>query len=128
MLILVSPILDSIRIHSNMHMFLCQARNRLQDILTDQFKTGRTGNAMLLSALKQAKKEGIKPQIYTHPNGDYPLYPNTAYAIELNAKVFIPSWNKEIAIMLEEDAFFDGKNCEYIDPRQTKMIEIDWEK
>ena len=125
--------------------------NRLQDILTDQFKTGRTGNAMLLSALKQAKKEGIKPQIYTHPigyyghgsgptigmwdkqegvpyNGDYPLYPNTAYAIELNAKVFIPSWNKEIAIMLEEDAFFDGKNCEYIDPRQTKMIEIDWEK
>ena len=125
--------------------------NRLQDILTDQFKTARTGNAMLLSALKQAKKEGIKPQIYTHPigyyghgsgptigmwdqqegvpyNGDYPLYPNTAYAIELNAKVFIPSWNKEIAIMLEEDAFFDGANCEYIDPRQTKMIEIDWEK
>ena len=125
--------------------------NRLQDILTDQFKTGRTGNAMLLSALKQAKKEGIKPQIYTHPigyyghgsgptigmwdqqdgvpyNGDYPLYPNTAYAIELNAKVFIPSWDKEIAIMLEEDAFFDGANCEYIDPRQTKMIEIDWEK
>ena len=106
---------------------------------------------MLLSALKQARKEGIKPQIYTHPigyyghgsgptigmwdqqegvpyNGDYPLYPNTAYAIELNAKVFIPSWNKEIAIMLEEDAFFDGANCEYIDPRQTKMIEIDWEK
>ena len=30
--------------------------------------------------------------------------------------------------MLEEDAFFDGANCEYIDPRQTKMIEIDWEK
>ena len=124
--------------------------NRLQDILTDQFETGRTGNEMLLSALKQAKKEGIKPQIYTHPigyyghgsgptigmwdkqegvpvNGDYPLYPNTAYSIELNAKVFIPSWNKEVAIMLEEDAFFDGGSCKYIDPRQTEMIIIDWE-
>ena len=124
--------------------------NRLQDILTEQFKTGRTGNAMLLSALKKAKKEKIKPQIYTHPigyyghgsgptigmwdqqegvpyNGDYPLYPNTAYSIELNAKVFIKSWDKEVAIKLEEDAFFDGRNCEYIDPRQTEMIVIDWE-
>ena len=36
-------------------------------------------------------------------------------------------WNKEIAIMLEEDAFFDGDECRYIDPRQTIMIEIDWE-
>ena len=124
--------------------------NRLQDILTNQFKTGRTGNEMLLSALKQAKEEGINPQIYTHPigyyghgsgptigmwdkqggvpvNGDYPLYPNTAYSIELNAKTYIKSWNKEVAIMLEEDAFFDGKSCKYIDPRQTKMIVINWE-
>ena len=124
--------------------------NRLQDILTDQFKTGRTGNEMLLSALKQAKEEGINPQIYTHPigyyghgsgptigmwdkqegvpvNGDYPLFPNTAYSIELNAKVHIKEWGKEVAIMLEEDALFDGKTCDYIDPRQTEMIIIDWE-
>jgi Xaa-Pro aminopeptidase len=124
--------------------------NRLQDILTDQFKTGRTGNEMLLSALKQAKEEGIKPQIYTHPigyyghgsgptigmwdkqegvpvNGDYPLFPNTAYSIELNVKVHIKEWDKEVAIMLEEDALFDGKTCDYIDPRQTEMIIIDWE-
>lgn len=124
--------------------------NRLQDILTDQFKTGRTGNEMLLSTLKQAKEEGIKPQIYTHPigyyghgsgptigmwdkqegvpvNGDYPLFPNTAYSIELNAKVHIKEWDKEVAIMLEEDALFDGETCDYIDPRQTKMIIIDWE-
>ena len=124
--------------------------NRLQDILTNQFKTGRTGNEMLLSALEQAKSEGINPQIYTHPigyyghgagtmigmwdkqggvpvTGDYPLYPNTAYSIELNAKVFIKSWGKEVAIKLEEDAFFDGETCEYMDPRQTEMIVIDWE-
>ncbi len=124
--------------------------NRLQDILTDQFETGKTGNQMLTATISKAKNEGINPQIYTHPigyyghgsgptigmwdkqngvpvNGDYPLYPNTAYSIELNAKVFIKEWNKEIAIMLEEDAFFDGDKCRYIDPRQTIMIEIDWE-
>jgi hypothetical protein len=105
---------------------------------------------MLRATISKAKNEGINPQIYTHPigyyghgsgptigmwdkqngvpvNGDYPLYPNTAYSIELNAKVFIKEWNKEIAIMLEEDAFFDGDECRYIDPRQTIMIEIDWE-
>jgi hypothetical protein len=26
--------------------------------------------------------------------------------------------------MLEEDAFFDGEKCEYMDPRQTKLILI----
>ena len=121
--------------------------NKLQDILTNEFTTGRTGNEILLSALTKAKSVGIKPQIYTHPigfyghgsgptigmwdkqegvpvNGDYPLFKNTAYSIELNAKVYIESWGKEIAIMLEEDAFFDGEKCDYIDCRQTKMILI----
>ena len=121
--------------------------NKLQDILTDEFATGSTGNEILLNALKKAKAAGIKPQIYTHPigyyghgsgptigmwdkqegvpvNGDYPLYPNTAFSIELNAKVYIESWGKELAIMLEEDAFFDGNKCQYIDPRQTEMIII----
>ena len=36
----------------------------------------------------------------------------------------IESWGKEIAIMLEEDAFFDGEKCDYMDSRQTKMILI----
>jgi len=80
--------------------------NRLQDILTDQFITGRTGNEILASALAVASDEGITASIYTHPigfhghaagptiglwdqqggvpgRGDYPLYPNTAYSIEL---------------------------------------------
>lgn len=120
---------------------------RLMDILTDQFKTGRTGNEMLAAALKQAKAEGLEPTIYTHPigyhghgagptiglwdqqggvphKGDYPLYPNTAYSIELNNAIFLPEWNKRIRIMLEEDAFFDGEECRYIDGRQTELYLI----
>ena len=119
--------------------------NRLQDILTDAFKTGRTGNEILRAALDQARAEGIKATIYTHPigyhghgagptiglwdrqegvpgRGDYPLFPATAHSIELNAAVSISEWNaKEIRIMLEEDAFFDGTSTWYIDGRQTTL-------
>lgn len=120
--------------------------NRLQDILTSQFKTGRTGNEILKGALQQANSEGIEAVIYTHPigyhghaagptiglwdqqggvpgSGDYPLYPNTAYSIELNAAVKIPAWdNKKIRIMLEEDGYFDGKDFYYIGGRQTELL------
>jgi len=119
--------------------------NRLQDILTSHFVAGRTGNEILEAARDQAEKEHITPSIYTHPigfqghgagptiglwdkqdgvpgKGDYPLYPNTAYSIELNATVNIPEWNdKEVRIMLEEDAFFDGASTRYIDGRQTEL-------
>ncbi|MFD2569740.1 M24 family metallopeptidase [Spirosoma soli] len=121
--------------------------NRLQDILTEQFKGGKTGNQMLLAALDQAKKEGISGTIYSHPigvhghaagptiglwdqqkgvpgSGDYPLLANTAYSIELNAAVELPDWKKTIRIMLEEDGFFDGQTFRYIDGRQTEIYTI----
>jgi Xaa-Pro aminopeptidase len=121
--------------------------NRLQDILTSNMKEGRTGNEILLSSLKQAKEEGLKPSIYTHPlgkyghsagptiglwdsqggvpvRGDYPLYKNTAYAIELNVTVNIPEWQKDIRIMLEEGGFFGDNSHEYINTRQTKLKPI----
>jgi len=121
--------------------------NRVQDILTSNFKTGASGNDILKAALDQCKAEEIKGAIYTHPlgfhghaagptiglwdqqngvpgQGDYPLYENTAYAIELNASTYIDEWNKEIRIMLEEDAFFDGANVHYIDGRQTELMTI----
>ncbi|WP_080238923.1 M24 family metallopeptidase [Spirosoma rigui] len=121
--------------------------NRLQEILTDQFRAGRTGNQLLLAALDQAKKEGINGTIYSHPigvhghaagptiglwdqqkgvagSGDYPLLANTAYSIELNAAVELPDWKKTIRIMLEEDGFFDGQSFRYIDGRQTEIFTI----
>lgn len=121
--------------------------NRLQEILTEQFKGGKTGNQMLLAGLAQAEVEGIKGTIYSHPigvhghaagptiglwdqqkgvpgPGDYPLMANTAYSIELNAAVEIPEWKKTIRIMLEEDGFFDGQSFRYIDGRQTEIYTI----
>ena len=121
--------------------------NRLQDILTANFKVGKSGNEILKASREQAIAEGITPSIYTHPigyhghgagtaigrwdaqeglpfTGEYPLHADTAYSIELNAATFIKEWNKEIRIMLEEDAFFDQSGVRYIDGRQTGFILI----
>ncbi len=121
--------------------------NRLQDILTEQFVSGRSGNEILARALAQAEREGITASIYTHPigyhghaagptiglwdqqdgvpgPGDYPLFPNTAHSIELYAESMIESWGKAVKIRLEEDAFFDGEDTYYIDGRQREFLLI----
>lgn len=45
--------------------------NLLQDILTSNFIEGHTGNEILLNSLSKAKKNGLRPSIYTHPLGLY---------------------------------------------------------
>ena len=45
--------------------------NRLQDILIERMRPGRTGNEVLADALAAMKAEGIKGTIYTHPVGDH---------------------------------------------------------
>ena len=124
-----------------------QKGNRVQDIFTGNFETGKTGNQILLKSLKEAKAEGLRPSIYTHPlgnyghsagptigmwdsqggvvgTGDYPLYRNTVYAIELNTTVFIADWKKDIRIMLEEAGFYGEKGFRYVNKRQEKIKPI----
>ena len=130
--------------------FLTQALakgNLLQDLLTSNFKSGDSGNTILKNTLEQAKAEGLQPSVYTHPlgsyghssgptigmwdaqegvpvNGDYPLYPNTVYAIELNTTVHIEAWQRDIRIMLEEAGFFGKDGFRYVSGRQTKLLTI----
>ncbi len=121
--------------------------NRVQDILTEAFKTGKTGNQILKDALAQAEVEGIQASIYTHPigfhghaagptigmwdnqngipgRGDYPLYYNTAYSIELNSSSEIEEWGKIIRIMLEEDGVHTEEGFRYLDSRQEELWTI----
>ena len=122
--------------------------NKLQDILTQNFDVGKTGNKILEESRSQAIHQGLTPSIYTHPigyhghaagstigmwdaqngvpfTGEYPMNYNTAYSIELNVTVYIKEWKKEIQIKLEEDGFFDEANgFHYIDGRQTELILI----
>jgi Xaa-Pro aminopeptidase len=123
--------------------------NKVQDFLTDNMITGRTGNEILGKALNEAKAVGLRPSIYTHPLGsyghsagttigmwdsqggvmtddgqNYPLRPNTVYAIELNTTITVPEWNRDIRIMLEEAGFYGEDGFRYVNGRQTELLLI----
>ena len=121
-----------------------EAGNRWQDLLTREFVSGRTGNAILAAARAASREEGILASIYTHPlgnyghsagptigmwdnqgptpvQGDWKLYPGTAYAIEGNVKVRVPEWDGQyVQIKLEQSAVFDGRKVLYLAGRQTR--------
>ncbi|MGB5355868.1 MAG: M24 family metallopeptidase, partial [Eudoraea sp.] len=121
--------------------------NKVQDFLTENMIKGRTGNEILKAALDGAKAAGLRPAIYTHPLGsyghsagttigmwdsqggvmkddgeNYPLNPNTVYAIELNTTVTIPEWKRDIRIMLEEAGFYGENGFRYVNGRQTELL------
>jgi len=123
--------------------------NKVQDFFTKNFEEGKTGNEILLKSLSDAKADGLRPSIYTHPlglyghsagttfgmwdsqdgvpvNGDYPLHKNTVYAIELNTTVHISEWKKDIRIMLEEVGFYDENGFRYVNKRQDSIKPIHW--
>ena len=121
--------------------------NRVQDILVSVFEPGKTGNQILAEARAIAESEGIVASIYTHPigfhghaagptigmwdnqnatpgRGDYPLYHNTAYSIELNSSSEITEWGKIIRIMLEEDGVYTENGFRFLDGRQEELFTI----
>ncbi len=119
--------------------------NRIQDILMEEFVEGRSGNDILAAARTRATGEGLEPCIYTHSiglhghgagmtiglwdaqegvpgPGDHPLYPDTAYSIELNSRYRVPEWDdRETLFMVEQDAWFDGATCSWLDGRQDAL-------
>lgn len=126
-----------------------KAGNQVQDFLTNNLIIGRTGNEILAKALGEAKAAGLRPSIYTHPLGsyghsagttigmwdaqegvmkddgeNYPLRPNTVYAIELNTTINVPEWNRDLRIMLEEAGFYGEDGFRYVNGRQTELLLI----
>ena len=119
--------------------------NRLQDIHMEELMPGRTGNQVLAAALKRAKGEGLRPQIYSHPlgvhghaagapvgmtdkqdgvpfDGDYPFFASTVHSIELNNRADVPEWgNQEVRIALEQDAVLTKAGARFLDRRQTAL-------
>lgn len=119
--------------------------NRLQDILLAEFREGRTGNDALAATLRAARTEGLDPRVYSHPigyhghaagsriglpdmqngvpgMGDYPLYFDTCWAIELSVRAPVAEWNgQQVDLALEQDAAFTAKGTFFLDGRQTRM-------
>jgi hypothetical protein len=121
------------------------AANRLQEIHLAALQVGRSGNQVLSAALAQAGEEDINATIYSHPlgyhghaagptiglwdqqggvpgRGDYEVFDETAYSIELNARSAVPEWDgQEARIALEEDALLWGGEPSWLDGRQTTL-------
>jgi hypothetical protein len=121
-----------------------RAGNRWQDLLTAEFRTERTGDEVLARTRAAAEAEGLVSRTYTHPigffghapgptigmwdnqdgtpgQGDWPLHPDTAYAIEGNVMRQVPEWDGHwVQIKLEQSAVFDGEAVTYLAGRQTR--------
>ena len=100
---------------------------RLQDILFEEMKPGRTGNEILASALAKMRKEGIDGSIYTHPigmnghgagpliglwdyqdgvpgRGDHKAIASMWFSSELQATTPVPEWGgQRVRMAMEED-------------------------
>jgi Xaa-Pro aminopeptidase len=120
--------------------------NRMQDITAAHFRTGATGNQILRAARADAAAEGIDGDVYSHPiglhghaagpviglwdrqdgvpgGGDYPVYPDTMYALELCVRVDVPEWDgQRVRMALEQGIAFDGESVRYLDRRQTELL------
>jgi Xaa-Pro aminopeptidase len=102
--------------------------NRLQDLLLERMRPGRTGNEVLADTLAAMKAAGIEGTVYTHPIGDHGhgagpliglwdrqqgvagrgdvlLLPSTWFSIELQATTAVPEWGgQKVRSAQEEDA------------------------
>jgi Xaa-Pro aminopeptidase len=122
------------------------ATNRLQDLLLERMRAGRTGNEVLTDTLRAMKAAGIKGSVYTHPigahghgagpliglwdrqqgvpgRGDVRLLPDSWFAIELAASTPVPEWNnQELWVGQEEDAALDEQGrISWVLKRQTEF-------
>src|SRR5688572_8616915 len=120
--------------------------NRMQDILMERMRRGRTGNEILADAIATMKAEKINGTFYTHPIGDHghgagPLVglwdrqegvpgrgdvtirPNTWFSIALGARTPVSEWGgQELFVGQEEDAVIDGDGkISWALRRQTKF-------
>jgi len=101
---------------------------RLQDILLEEMRVGRSGNEVLYSVLERMRAEGLNGTMYTHPIGDHghgagpliglwdrqegvpgrgdvPVLANMWFSTELQVTTPVPEWDGQpVRMMMEEEA------------------------
>lgn len=121
--------------------------NVFEDIFFQTCEGGMTGNDIFKSVINKAAEHDIPAMLYSHPigyhchgagpliglydkqesipvRGDLPIEENTCYALEFNIRHFIPDWNKDIPIYLEETVCFKDNKMHYLTERQTEFYLI----
>lgn len=124
---------------------------RLAEVFMGEFMEGLTGKQIGDRTIQKATVEGLRPQLYTHPIGyyghdagttidtrpvnsmpeetpnvmEYPLHPNTVYAIEFSSTTGVPEWdNKDVVISYEEQGVFTKEGCRWVDGNQVRFYLI----
>ena len=105
--------------------------NRLQDIMMEEIRPGRSGNQILARARGRMTGEGIDGTIYSHPiglnghgagpliglwdyqegvpgRGDHRVIPNMWFSIELQATTPVPEWGGQPVRMAQEEDMVMG--------------------
>jgi len=105
--------------------------NRLQDILMEEIRPGRSGNEILASARKRMSGDGIDGTIYSHPiglnghgagpliglwdyqegvpgRGDHRVIPNMWFSVELQATTPVAEWGGQTVRMAQEEDMVMG--------------------
>jgi Xaa-Pro aminopeptidase len=105
--------------------------NRMQDLMMEEVRAGRTGNEILASARARLSQEGIDGTIYSHPiglhghgsgpliglwdrqegvpgRGDHKVIPSMWYSIELQATSPVPEWDGQRLRMPQEEDMVMG--------------------
>jgi len=102
--------------------------NRLQDILFEETRVGRSGNEILASVLERMRAEGLNGTMYSHPIGDHghgagpligrwdyqasipgrgdpPVIPDMWFATEMQVTTPVPEWDGQpVRMAVEEEA------------------------
>jgi Xaa-Pro aminopeptidase len=105
--------------------------NRLQDIVMEETRPGRTGNEILRASRERMQREGIRGTIYSHPigmhghgagpliglwdyqdgvpgRGDHKVIPSMWFSIELQATSPIPEWGGQTVRSAQEEDMIVG--------------------
>jgi Xaa-Pro aminopeptidase len=121
--------------------------NRLQDLLFEEIRPGRTGNEVLQAVLTRMRAEGLDGTLYSHPiglnghgagpliglwdyqegvpgRGDHKVLANMWFSSELQVTSEVPEWDGQRVRMAQEEDFAmgaDGKPV-WIKGRQSELI------
>ena len=120
--------------------------NKLQNILLEEMRVGRTGNEVLTAVLARMRSAGLNGTMYTHPIGDHghgagpliglwdrqdgvpgrgdvPVLANMWFSAELQVTTPIPEWGEQpVRMMQEEEAeVTPGGAVRWVLRRQTEL-------
>jgi len=120
--------------------------NRVQDILRENIKVGRTGDEAYFATAEQCRKEGLGFRIYTHPinyhghgagpsignyniavmevtpHGKRVIHDNTVFSMELFCESPVPEWDGDnFRVQLEQEVMIHNGEVTFVDGRQTEF-------